>query len=177
MFKRVEAVNELIKEIANQERAFFLNKSGNGLIANFQLKDSKLYYQDEEEGETKEITTKNDPVKLEEWVSHGSTIRQQIIAFATYIFTGEPQKMLSRYWGISFDAQKTIHKKAYNLGYIAYKGFVFHDYGKKYDRYLCDECGENEAFSKCEKGSYLCPMCENVHYRMTGHRTESIRGN
>jgi hypothetical protein len=175
MLERIQRINELIKLISEQERTFFLNKDGNGLIANFRLTEGLLFYQDEWKGEIREITKRTDWVKISDWVSHGSGIRQQIIEFSKFIFTGESQKMLSRYWGISFESQVIIHKKAHEIGFIeGNNGFIFHDYKERKDRYCCDECGINEAFSKCEKGTLLCSMCESVHYHYTHHKTEPI---
>jgi len=178
MLGRIQKVNELIKTIAQEDRAFFKNKEGNGLIANFKLKDKKLCYQDEWKGHCRRINSKMLPKDIIDWVSHGHTIRSQVLEFTDFIEKGEPKKgMLSRYWGISIESQIKIHKKAHELGYLdGDRGFSFHDYTEKKDRYVCDECGEREAFSKCEKGMYLCPACEGTHARYTGHRVEGLNG-
>lgn len=171
----MEAVNTLIIEISKGDRHFFLNKDGNGMIANFSLENGKLFYQDEWKGKKIQIKEDTQSEKLVQWISHGSTLRSQIIEFAKYIFTGEHSKMLSRYWGESFESQIKIHQKAREVGYYEQAGFVIHDYTNNVDRYCCDECGLAEAYSRCEKGTNLCPQCESVHYHLTSHIVMSLR--
>jgi hypothetical protein len=175
MINRINAINLLIKTISEGDRHFFLNKDRNGMVANFSLEKGKLFYQDEWKGKIIEIKENTQSEKLVQWVSHGSALRSQIIEFARYIFTGEHGKLLSRYWGESFESQIKIHQKAREVGYYEQAGFVIHDYTANMDRYCCDECGIAEAYSKCEKGTYLCSQCASVHYHLTSHIVMPLR--
>jgi len=170
MQDRCDAINALIKKISEEERAFFLNKEGNGMIANFQLREGRIFYQDEWKGICREIKSTTDTAKLNEWVSHGHSLRSQIIEFAKFIRTGEKGSMLSRYWGVSFESQYHIHKKAKEVGYYDQIGFVFHDYGQDKDRYLCGKCDEVEAEYKEENKHHrqLCRKCNESETEVSG---------
>lgn len=132
MKKRIQQINSLIKLISEQDNGFFRRKEGK-CLANFKLKDNKLFYQDERKGEEREITKRTKWTNLYKWVCHGSTLCTQIIEFAQFIFTGKPQQLVSRYWGISHKSQRVIHQKAFDIEFIDYKEFTFHDYDKKKD--------------------------------------------
>jgi hypothetical protein len=159
MKTRIKKINELMKFISEEERAFFANKSGNNLIANFQLIDTVLHYQDEYEGICCPINSKILPGDLNEWISHGMDIRCQILEFTKFIETGKPQGLLSRYWGISFESQFKIFKKCKEIGFIDQDELSFYDYTLSKDIFLCQICKQQKAVWISEEKIHFCEDC------------------
>jgi hypothetical protein len=158
MEKRILKINSLMTTIAKEERHFFLNEK-KGIMAKFELLHKVLHYKDEYEGISRPITSKMTAGDIMDWVSHGNTIRHQILEFTKFIETGKPQRILSRYWGISFKSQLVILKKAKSISFIDQIDFCFHDYTAKRDRYLCKKCKEKEALWKDSADKHYCEDC------------------
>lgn len=132
MEDRIKKINHLIELIEKQENAKFFKNSDTGFIAKFECIEGCLYFRGRDE-ECGMITNKTTVIDLMEWVNNGNTIRNQIIAFAQFILTGEPELLMSRYWGIGLESQITIHKEAYQIGFIFYDEGTFHDYKQNKD--------------------------------------------
>ena len=122
MEKRIEIVNKIIEEIAKNGHHFFLNKSGNGALGHFILQNKKLYYSDEWKGVACEVKRGMHWGDLK-WVNHGGGLKEQIMIFAEFIFSGKKQQLISMYWGYPFEDLKKIHQFAFDIGFCETNGF------------------------------------------------------
>lgn len=120
--KRVDIVNEIIKQISSRGRNFFLNKK-TGFIAHITIEKGRLFFIDD---------YKQDRIYLHmpayrRWqnFSHGGTMKGLILDFKHYIVTGEYSNHMNGYgglycphWGYEKEDMEAIQAKARELGYL-----------------------------------------------------------
>jgi hypothetical protein len=122
MEQRIGIVNKVIEQIAKCGRHFFLNQSGNGMLGRFVLQNKKLYYIDEWKGVSGVVKRDMHWGNLD-WVNHGGGLKEQIMIFAEFIFSGKKQQLISMYWGYPFEDLKIIHQFAFEIGFCESNGF------------------------------------------------------
>jgi len=118
--KRIDIVNELIKEISTKGRKFFLDKHG---VAYIFLKNNRLYMFNEYSGKEMCLNTKYG-YQPKGWV-HGGTFWGLTKDFIEFVNTGIKSNgnngyggLMCPHWGYAKEEMIEIQNKAKQLGYL-----------------------------------------------------------
>lgn len=122
--KRIEAVNKIIREIANRGRQFFCSKS-TGSVSYFYLageKNKRLWFMDKRGGKVNPYPSNS---RRDDHFSDGGTLWGLVQDFSEFIRTGKDSNGKNGYgglycshWGYPEEDMEAIRKVAVEVGYL-----------------------------------------------------------
>lgn len=124
--KRIEIVNEIIKEIASRGRKFFYS-SKTDKTGKIILRNNRLYYESEWQPEWEKplVTLSPKHVIPPRNFNHGGTLWSLMMDFKDFIQTGKKSNhnhgyggLYCPHWGYPEDDMKAIQTKAKELNYL-----------------------------------------------------------
>jgi hypothetical protein len=123
--ERIEAVNQIITEIANRGRQFFRSKS-TGIVSHFYLageKNQRLWYMDKRGGKVNPYPSHS---SRDDHFSDGGTLWGLMQDFSEFIRTGKDSNGKNGYgglncshWGYPEEDMEAIRKVAIEVGYLS----------------------------------------------------------